>query len=176
MTDPTTLTDADLDTLTRACIAEQQRRETITAAPAQAEALAAAVSTALGRTDGSLWTDHAVTGAHDVWPPAVICQHPEGEYWRAGRLESHPPGTIGAPWARVYPDGDGWTETPPAESGPVPWAVGISAVGADDPEGRPQTLLAHGGRIWRAKVTHTTHAGWVPSVHTHAVWEDMGPA
>ena len=28
--------------------------------------------------------------------------------------------------------------------------------------------------LWRARVEHTTHEGWVPSAATHAVWEALG--
>lgn len=65
-------------------------------------------------------------------------------------IASHEPGTTGAPWVRVWPDGDGWTETPP-DTGPIQWAVGLSVV-AD------QTVVSWSGRLWRAKVTHITHA------------------
>ena len=39
-----------------------------------------------------------------------------------------------------------------------------------------ETVVSHKGRLWRCKVTHVTHAGWVPSAATHAVWTDIGPA
>ena len=32
----------------------------------------------------------------------------------------------------------------------------------------------HGGRVWTAKLAHTTHEGWAPSAATHAVWTDSG--
>ena len=166
MTDLTTLPDTELQTLLGDAYAEVQRRAILASAPAEAEALATAVSTALGRTDGSLWTDRPVTGAHDVWPPAVICQHPEGEYWRAGRPESHPPGTIGAPWTRVYPDGDGWTETPPAEPeapASAPWDKGATYTAGD--------TCTKDGRIWECLIPHgpERQGTWAPGPATPTI-------
>ena len=58
---------------------------------------------------------------------------------------------------------------PPADDAPLEWAVGIAAVAGE-------TVLSHEGRLWRAKVSHTAHAGWAPSAAAYAVWEDIGPA
>ena len=168
-----TLTDAEARDLLAAVYAEVQRRDTLAQAPAQAEALAATYAAAIGRKDGDPY--QPVTGAHDAYPPGSIVEGNAGEYHRATAWASHAPGTTGAPWERVWADGDGWTTTPPA-AGPLVWAVGISAVGPADPGGKPQTVVSHEGRLWRCKVTHVTHAGWVPSAATHAVWTDIGPA
>ena len=162
----TTLTDAEARDLLAAVYAEVQRRDAIAKAPAQAEALATRYAAAIGRKDGDPY--QPVTGAHDAYLPGSIVEGNAGEYHRSTALASHAPGTTGAPWERVWPDGDGWTTTPPA-AGPLVWAVGISAV-ADT------TVVSHEGRLWRCKVTHVTHAGWVPSAATHAVWTDIGPA
>lgn len=167
-TDLTMLTDGELADLWAEVRDEQRRRETLATAVQQVERLAADYSRAIKRVDGTLWDDSPVTGAHDVWPPSIVCQHPAGEYWRAGRLESHPPGTIGAPWTRVWPDGDNWTTVPPADK-PLAWAVGLSAVAGT-------TKVTHAGRVWLAKTTHITHAGWPPSPAAWAVWDDLGPA
>lgn len=166
MTDLAALTDADLDALRLAVLLEQERRDAIAQAPAQAKALAAAYAAAIGRKDGDPY--QPVTGAHDAYPPGSIVEGNAGKYHRSTAWASHAPGTTGAPWERVWADGDGWTTTPPA-AGPLVWAVGISAV-ADT------TVVSHKGRLWRCKVTHVTHAGWVPSAATHAVWTDIGPA
>ena len=165
--DLTTLTDDEARDLLAAVYADVQRRDTIAAAPAQAEALAAQYAQAIGRQDGDAY--QPATGAHDAYPPGSVVEGIPGEYHRATAWASHAPGTTGAPWERVWPDGDGWTTTPPADSGPLVWAVGISAVAGE-------TVLSHKGRLWRCKVTHVTHAGWVPSAATHAVWTDIGPA
>ena len=171
--DLTTLTDAEARDLLAAVYAEVQRRDAIAQAPAQAEALAATYAAAIGRKEG--YPYQPVTGAHDAYPPGSIVEGNAGEYHRATAWASHAPGTTGAPWERVWADGDGWTTTPPA-AGPLVWAVGISAVGPADPGGKPQTVVSHKGRLWRCKVTHVTHAGWVPSAATYAVWTDIGPA
>ena len=33
--------------------------------------------------------------------------------------------------------------------------------------------VTHDGKTWRAKIDHVTHAGWTPSLATHAVWEPV---
>ena len=173
MTDLAALNDADLDALRLAVLLEQERRNLLAQAPAAAVELATRYASAIGRKDGDPY--QPVTGAHNAYPPGSIVEGNAGEYHRSTALASHAPGTTGAPWERVWPDGDGWTTTPPA-AGPLVWAVGISAVGPADPGGKPQTVVSHKGRLWRCKVTHVTHAGWVPSTATHAVWTDIGPA
>lgn len=50
----------------------------------------------------------------------------------------------------------------------IAWAVGQQVEVGDQ--------RTHGGRVWTAKLAHTTHAGWAPSAATHAVWTDSGPA
>ena len=161
MIDLTTLTDDEARDLLDAVYADVQRRTTLANAPARADRLAADVSAALGRTDGTLWADSPVTGAHDVWPTGMICQHPAGQYWRAGRLESFPPGTQGAPWTRVWPDGDGgWTETPPAGTPVEAWDRTKQYM-------RP-AVVSHEGRVW--DLTHTnSDPGWEPGV-VPGVW------
>ena len=166
MTDLAALTDADLDALRLALLLEQERRNLIAQAPAAASELATRYAAAIGRKDGDPY--QPVTGTHDAYPPGSIVEGNAGEYHRSTAWASHTPGTTGAPWERVWPDGDGWTTTPPA-TGPLVWAVGIAAVAGE-------TVLSHEGRLWRCKVTHVTHAGWVPSAATYAVWTDIGPA
>ena len=165
----TALTDDDLDALRVSVLTEQGRRRMLAEAPAHAEALAIAYATAVGRKPGDPY--QPVTGAHDAHPKGSIVSL-SGDYYRATAWASHAPGTTGAPWERVWANGDGWATTPPA-AGPLVWAVGISAVGPADPGGKPQTVVSHEGRLWRCKVTHVTHAGWVPSAATHAVWAEM---
>lgn len=159
-------TDDDLDALRIAVLTEQERRRTIATAPEQAETLATVYAAAIGRKPGDPY--QPVTGAHDAYPPGSIVEGNAGEYHRATAWAYHAPGTTGAPWERVWADGDGWTTTPPA-AGPLAWAVGISAVAGE-------TVLSHEGRLWRCKVTHVTHEGWVPSASAYAIWTDIGPA
>lgn len=67
------------------------------------------------------------------------------------------PGDLNAPWELVVAEG-----TEPA------WESGISVtVGM---------VVTHNGHRWEARLAHTTHAGWEPSINTHAVWTDLGPA
>ena len=107
-----TLTDAEARDLLAAVYAEVQRRDTLAQAPAQAEALAATYAAAIGRKDGDPY--QPVTGAHDAYPPGSIVEGNAGEYHRSTAWASHAPGTTGAPWERVWANGDGWTTTPPA--------------------------------------------------------------
>ena len=172
MTDLESRPTPELEALINDAYVILERRRILESAPAQAEALAATYAAAIGRKDGDQY--QPVTGAHDAYPPGSVVSE-DGEYYRSTAWASHEPGTTGAPWERVWADGDGWTTTPPA-AGPLVWAVGISAVGPADPGGKPQTVVSHEGRLWRCKVTHVTHAGWVPSAATHAVWTDIGPA
>ena len=167
MTDLAALNDADLDALRLAVLLEQERRNLLAQAPAAAVELATRYAAAIGRKPGDPY--QPVTGAHDAYPPDSIVEGNAGEYHRSTAWASHAPGAQGAPWERVWPDGDGWTSTPPADAGPLAWAVGISAVAGE-------TVVSHEGRLWRAKLTHTTHEGWVPSPAAHAVWELLGPA
>lgn len=164
--DLTALTDTEARDLLARVYAEVQRRDAIAQAPAQAEALAATYAAATGRKTGDPY--QPVTGAHDAYPRGSIVSQ-SGGYYRATAWASHAPGTPGAPWERVWPDGPGWTTTPPSAAGPIAWAVGIDAVAGE-------TIVSHAGRLWRCKTSHVTHAGWVPSAATHAVWTDSGPA
>lgn len=65
----------------------------------------------------------------------------------------------------------GETSTSETYSGDVPshkeWAVNLTV--------RTGEEYSHDGHLWRAKLDHTTHAGWIPSAATYAVWEDLGP-
>ena len=57
-----------------------------------------------------------------------------------------------------------------SQPGPEPeviaWAVGQNVAKGDK--------RTHAGRLWLAKIAHTTHAGWKPSAAAHAVWTDLG--
>lgn len=65
----------------------------------------------------------------------------------------------------------GETSTSETYSGDVPshkeWAVNLTV--------RTGEEYSHDGHLWRAKLDHTTHEGWMPSAATYAVWEDLGP-
>ena len=105
MTDLAALTDADLDALRLAVLLEQERRYLLDTAPARAAELATQYAQAIGRNDGDPY--QPVTGAHDAYPPGSIVEGNAGEYHRSTDWASHAPGTTGAPWERVWPDGTG---------------------------------------------------------------------
>ena len=42
-----------------------------------------------------------------------------------------------------------------------------------DPFTGQSETCSHNGKVWRAKMAHTTHAGWAPSAATHAVWAEQ---
>lgn len=102
----------------------------------------------------------APTGAHDVWPrgswvvlDGVAWHNPDhpANSWR--------PGDVGSPWVRQ--------DDPDPDTGHIAWAVGQDVTPGDE--------RTHDGRLWRCKVAHVSHEGWAPSIHTHAVWTDLGP-
>ena len=78
--DLTTLTDEDLDALRVAVLTEQERRRTLTDAPAQAVALADRYAAAIGRQDGDPWVQP--TGAHDAYPLGITATH-GGKTWES---------------------------------------------------------------------------------------------
>lgn len=85
---------------------------------------------------------------------------------------------VGKEWYVSLADGDGnnvwepgqagWTEKgqePAPEPVVTAWAIGqVVAVG---------DLRTHSGKTWKAKVAHTTHAGWEPSAAAWAVWDEV---
>ena len=107
--DLTALTDTEARDLLAAVYADVQRRDTLANAPAQAEALAAIYAAAIGRKPGNPY--QPVSGAHDAYAPGSIVSDGDA-YYRATALASHAPGTTGAPWERVWPDGDDYGGLP----------------------------------------------------------------
>jgi hypothetical protein len=169
MTDLTALTDDEARDLLARVYADVQRRDALAQAPAQAEALAATYAAAIGRKDGDPY--QPVTGAHDAYPPGSIVSE-DGEYYRATAWASHAPGTTGAPWERVWANGDGWTATPPAPTAPTvaPWsATAAYSVG---------NRCTKDGRVWECLVAHGAEyqGTWAPGPATPTVWRDIGPA
>ena len=166
MIDLTTLTDDALDALRVSVLIEQERRALLASAPAQAEALATTYAAAIGRKPGDPY--QPVTGAHDAYPPGSVVEGNAGEYHRSTAWASHAPGTTGAPWERVWPDGDGWTTTPPA-TGPLPW---VQPTGAHDAYSFCATVT-HTGKVWESTVAGERSNTWAPGVYG---WKDLGPA
>lgn len=96
-------------------------------------------------------------------------------------LNSWEPGTLGfdgriwevidTPETETETPETGEPSTSETNSDDVPshkeWAVNLTV--------RTGEEYTHDGHLWRAKLDHTTHAGWIPSAATYAVWEDLGP-
>ena len=106
-----------------------------------------------------------------VWPAGQLLSD-GGKVWRnvAGvPLTTPPSGFPGAPsqWGHLFVEVTAAPEPEP-EPGVLAWAVGQTVTVGDK--------RTHNGRVWTAKLAHTTHEGWAPSAATHAVWTDSGPA
>lgn len=96
-------------------------------------------------------------------------------------LNSWEPGTLGfdgriwevidTPETETETPETGEPSTSETNSDDVPshkeWAVNLTV--------RTGEEYSHDGHLWRAKLDHTTHEGWMPSAATYAVWEDLGP-
>ena len=96
-------------------------------------------------------------------------------------LNSWEPGTLGfdgriwevidTPETETETPETGEPSTSETNSDDVPshkeWAVNLTV--------RTGEEYTHDGHLWRVKLDHTTHAGWIPSAATYAVWEDLGP-
>ena len=108
-----------------------------------------------------------------IWPAGGLLLD-GGKVWRnitTVPLTTAPSGFPGVPsqWDRLFvevvlsPDPD-----PDPEPGILAWAVGQQVEVGDQ--------RTHNGRVWTAKLAHTTHSGWEPSASAYAVWTDSGPA
>lgn len=108
------------------------------------------------RHNGKVWLDVLdPTGDKlNVWEPGS--PGIDERYWVEDEAEVS--GTEENPTSETNPSSD---------SGHREWAVGLSVKTGEE--------YAHDGHLWRAKLDHTTHAGWIPSAATYAVWEDLGP-
>src|SRR5574343_1456722 len=108
-----------------------------------------------------------------IWPAGQLLSD-GGKVWRNATtvpLTAAPSDFPGTPsqWTHLFVEVAGDTEPEPEpEPGVLAWAVGQQVEVGDK--------RTHGGRVWTAKLAHTTHAGWPPSAATHAVWADSGPA
>lgn len=104
----------------------------------------------------------APTTAHDIYPAGYRVTH-NGKIW----VNHHPanswePGTTNSQWIQEVEEPG--TGDPPV----IEWGVGQQVFAGD--------LRSYSGRNWRAKVSHVTHEGWIPSADTYAIWTDLGPS
>lgn len=161
------LTDAEILQLRGDVEADIARRTVLNTAEEQAQELSEAWYQASGRKPGDPWSQPR--GAHDAYPPGAVVTD-KGQAYR----NDHPgpngwkPGDVGASWTPVWPDGEGgWTTTPPAEpdGGPAAWMAGVAY--------KPGNRVTHDGKVWECLLAHTSHDGWKPSAHTHAVWKPI---
>lgn len=122
-------------------------------------------------------TDHAL-----MYHYGDVVQY-EGKLVRSTHqgLNSWAPGTLGfdgriweiidTPETEPETSETGEPSTSETNSDDVPshkeWAVNLTV--------RTGEEYSHDGHLWRAKLDHTTHEGWMPSAATYAVWEDLGP-
>lgn len=156
------LSDEELSTLRTQVEEEIYRRNILASAPVYVEANSRAFLTARdGNPDPEnppLWVQPTTV----PYPMDYLVVWPEGGpvYQSIHHANVWEPGSEhGQTWVRKDPDPE------PGEY--IPWAIG-QAVVVDD-------LRSHDGRLWKAKVAHTTHAGWEPGPASYAVWEDLGP-
>ena len=144
------LTDEDLQALLGQVYTEAQRRATLAAAPAEAEALAASYAAAIGREDGDQWV--APTGAHNAYQQGGIVTH-QGKTW-----ESLIPNNVWTPGV------SGWREN--VADGYPAW---VQPAGAHDAYAK-DAKVTHKGRVWTSTAANNV---WAPGVYG---WNDIGPA
>lgn len=137
------MSDAELDALTLALSAEQERRRQIKAIPEKIDALAANYLTAEGITPGQDWVQP--TGAHDAYPMGWLVHHGGKEWESTIRSNVWEPGVTG------------WKER--TESGAV--ALWTQPMGAHDAYGVGSRVL-HNGKVW---VSGTADNVWEPGVY-----------
>lgn len=174
--DLTTLTDIELHALSLRVNEEVSARQTMSSAEEELtrvaeqsqiarEKIAYGFISARDRqevAEGNPPAWKAPTGAHDIYTAGYRVTH-NGKIW----VNHHPanswePGTTNSQWIEEVEEGE--IDDPPV----IEWGVGQQVFAGD--------LRSYSGRIWRAKVTHVTHEGWIPSADTYAVWTDLGPS
>ena len=148
--DYTTMTTAEVSQILADAYAELGRRDTISRAPAEAEALAARYAEAIGRADGDQWV--APTGAHNAYPQGGIVTR-QGKTW-----ESLIPNNVWTPGV------SGWREN--VADGYPAW---VQPSGAHDAYAK-DAKVTHKGRIWTSTAANNV---WAPGVYG---WNDIGPA
>lgn len=152
------LTDTDLQALLGQVYTEVQRRQTLAAAPQEAQQVAARYLTA---RDGEPDPDNPpawqpVTGYHDAYPSNWTVTHTEKTWTSTRDGASGEPGQS-PDWREVATDGE-----------ILPWVQ--PHAGSEYPVG---AVVSHIGRLWRND--HSAPNGWQPGV-PGSQWTDMGPA
>ena len=172
--DLTTLTDADLHDLSARIAAEWERRR------ASAVTDQAVTEVITGLQDAGKLTPPAAGTDTETAKPWVDPGADHSAMYRQGAYVTHQ----GKTWLSRHPglnhwepgvagvDGRIWLDVTPApideETGEpqiIAWDIGQEVQAGD--------LRTHDGKTWRAKIDHVTHAGWSPSLATHAVWEPV---
>ena len=175
----------DVTTGETSTIADDAARAPIFEAASTAATIAAArldsIEERLARIEAHLWppADPDAAPPADVptmadyagvWPAGQLLLD-GGKVWRnvtTVPLTTAPSGFPGTPsqWTHLFVEHG--PAAPEPEPGVLAWAVGQTVTVGDK--------RTHNGRVWTAKLAHTTHEGWAPSAATHAVWTDSGPA
>lgn len=116
----------------------------------------------LTRHGGKVWRDvlDPTGDTLNVWEPGAVGI--DERYWVEDETGRENDGTDNESPVTSSP-----AEPSDGDSGHKEWAVGLSVKTGEE--------YTHDGHLWRAKLDHTTHAGWIPSAATYAVWEDLGP-
>lgn len=145
----TTLTDDQLEAARLAILTEQERRRTLSEAPALIEQVTAQFQAAAGISDGTEWRQP--TGAHDAVPPGGTRVFGGTLYENtSGAWLAHSPADYPAGWTSL-----GEAEPVVPEPGDHPeWAAGV-AYKIDD-------IVTYGGQVYRVIQAHTSAAHWPP--------------
>lgn len=159
--DLSVLSDTELDGLLDDVKAEVSRRVVVANAPARIREINQQVLNASGIAPGDPWDKKMRTrgGYSKGW----TVTHRDGIVF-----ESQIDNNVWEPGDPADPQTGRWwaPRLPEPEPGEVlPWAPGQNVTAGD--------RRSHDGKVWRAKIAHATHVGWAPSVHTHAVWEEV---
>ena len=161
-----------------------EERAAIDAAHAAQAARFDSIEERLARIEAHLWppvdpdaevpaTVPTMADYAGVWPAGQLLSD-GGKVWRNATsvpLTTAPSGFPGGGVAwigKLFVEHGAPTEPDPEPDEVIAWAVGQSVTVGDK--------RTHAGRLWSAKIAHTTHRGFEPSQFTHAVWTDLGPA
>ena len=146
------LSDDDLDRLRVNVLVEQERRQTLANAPAQADELARRYRSATGAKDGDPWVQPE--GAHDAYPEGWTVSH-DGKTW-----VSLIPANV---WA---PGTSGWREVTEEGGAPAEW---VQPSGGHDAYQKGDRVTFE-GEVWESVIDGNV---WSPADHPEG-WEKIG--